>query len=868
MSRYFSYLKLREERGLGRLSSFFLACCTLLAWCLLRLEQPGWQQLLQNKQYWFPQVSAGRPRQADPLRYSIQTAYLLLVREKPATWMHGLQLFFRELQVRTKLLSRKSNRKMRRKTAKAAHSGPAQKSLGWWERRSSFQQMLINALLVVLAVGLVVFSITQPLDYASQLVFVLLLWLIALTVRNFSGRFFTLIMIVLSVVVASRYLWWRYTATLNWNSGLDLTFGMLLLAAESYAWVILMLGYVQTCWPLKRKPVQLPDEQEMWPVVDVFIPTYNEPLSVVRNTVYAARGLDWPTDKLNIYVLDDGRRDEFRKFAADSGVGYITREDNLHAKAGNLNNAMKQTSGELVAIFDCDHIPVRSFLQITAGWFLQDEKMALVQTPHHFFSPDPFERNLSLFRQNPNEGELFYGLVQAGNDTWNAAFFCGSCALLRRTALESIGGFAVETVTEDAHTALRMHRNGWNSAYLGVPQAAGLATESLSAHIAQRIRWARGMAQIFRTDNPLLGRGLSIFQRLCYLNAMMHFLAGLPRLVFLLAPLAFLLLHSYIIYAPALMIVLHVLPYMAHSTLTGSRLQGRHRRSFWGEVYETVLAWYIARPTTVALLNPKKGKFNVTEKGGLMESGQFDWRIAQPYLVLALLNFAGLAMAGWRLLHGPAEETGTVIITGLWVVYNLMIIGAAVAVAAEVRQVRHSHRVEFRLPASLCTTSGYRYPATLHDYSDGGAGLILKQNPGFETGQQIQLVLARGRQEYSFPAVIVRSGESELGLRFPELTQQQKVDLVQCTYARADAWLNWQQRSSRTEKPMQSMVEVLKTGLSGYARLYQFLPDWLRGLLKPAFVLLGWLGSFLPRWPGAPINFEHQEILQETGPRL
>lgn len=167
------------------------------------------------------------------------------------------------------------------------------------------------------------------------------------------------------------------------------------------------------------------------------------------------------------------------------------RPDNKHAKAGNLNHALGVTDSELIAIFDCDHVPVRSFLQMTVGWFLKDPKLALVQTPHHFFSPDPFERNLGSFRRRPNEGELFYGLIQDGNDMWNAAFFCGSCAVLRRTALESIGGFAVETVTEDAHTALRMHRQGWSSAYLSIPQAAGLATESLSAHIGQRIRWAR-----------------------------------------------------------------------------------------------------------------------------------------------------------------------------------------------------------------------------------------------------------------------------------------------------------------------------------------------------------------------------------------
>jgi cellulose synthase (UDP-forming) len=128
----------------------------------------------------------------------------------------------------------------------------------------------------------------------------------------------------------------------------------------------------------------------------------------------------------------------------------------------------------------------------------------MMQTPHHFFSPDPFERNLGRFRKTPNEGTLFYGLVQDGNDMWDATFFCGSCAVIRRGPLDEIGGIAVETVTEDAHTSLRLHRRGHTSAYMRIPQAAGLATESLSAHIGQRIRWARGMIQIFRLDNPLL----------------------------------------------------------------------------------------------------------------------------------------------------------------------------------------------------------------------------------------------------------------------------------------------------------------------------------------------------------------------------
>src|ERR1019366_1579318 len=183
-----------------------------------------------------------------------------------------------------------------------------------------------------------------------------------------------------------------------------------------------------------------------------------------------------------------------------------------------------------------------------------------------------------------------YRIVQDGNDFWNATFFCGSCALLRRSILDEVGGIAVETVTEDAHTSLRMQKLGYNTAYMNIPQAAGLATETLAAHVGQRIRWARGMIQILRTDNPLFGWKMKLSQRLCYFNAMAHFLYAVPRLVFLLAPLVYLLMGRTIIPGYWAAILVYALPHLILSNLTNSRVQGSHRHSFWNEIYETVLA--------------------------------------------------------------------------------------------------------------------------------------------------------------------------------------------------------------------------------------------------------------------------------------
>jgi cellulose synthase (UDP-forming) len=482
------------------------------------------------------------------------------------------------------------------------------------------------------------------------------------------------------------------------------------------------------------------------------------------------------------------------------------------------------------------------------GWFLRDPNIALLQTPHHFYSADPFERNLGVFRDAPNEGELFYGLIQDGNDMWNATFFCGSCAILRRIPLEEVGGIAVETVTEDAHTALKLQRLGYNTAYINIPQAAGLATESLSGHIGQRIRWARGMAQIFRLDNPFFGKGLKWTQRLCYSNAMLHFFNGIPRLVFITAPLAFLLFHSYVIYAPAISVALYVLPHMAHATITNSRIQGKYRNSFWAEVYETVLAWYIARPTFVALINPHKGKFNVTVKGGAVDSEYFDWSISVPYLILISLNIIGVFAGAWMLYSGPDEEVPTIILNLFWVFYNLIILGAAAAVALESRQVRMSHRVQMKLSAVLHLADGKRISCETVDFSEGGVALVPGVMPEIQRDAAVMVSLWRGEEEIAFPARVMTIALPQLRLRWELQNQEQESALVQCTFARADAWVDWA-KDRPEDRPLESLGAVMLIGISGYRRLIElFLPR-----LAPATRRLRKMNTFmvslLPRSP-------------------
>ena len=686
---------------------------------------------------------------------------------------------------------------------------------------------------VVAAVGaalLLALVVSVPLDLTGQLIFSAGSFGAALLLSRTPGRLTTLAMIVLSISASSRYMYWRVTDTVGFTNWVDACFGFGLLLAELYAFLVLLIGYFQTAWPLQRRPVPMPQDVDTWPSVDVFIPTYNEPLEVVKQTVFSAMQMDWPEDRLHVYVLDDGRREEFRDFCEELGVGYLTRDNNAHAKAGNINAALAVTDSEYVTIFDCDHIPTRSFLQICMGWFIRDPKLAMLQTPHHFFSPDPFEKNLDTFHAMPNEGELFYGIVQDGNDLWNAAFFCGSCAIIKRAPLLEVGGVAVETVTEDAHTALKLSRHGYNTAYLELPQAAGLATESLSAHVGQRIRWARGMAQICRVDNPLFGPGLKLGQRLCYFNAMLHFFYGLPRLVFLTAPLAYLFFSAHVFQATAAMITAYALPHLMHASITNSRIQGRFRYSFWNEVYESVLAWYIMRPVLVAFVNPKLGKFNVTAKGGVIEHSYFDWSIARPYLILLLLNLLGFVVGIWRMVAvGPSSEVfSTLVINMVWTAYNIILTSASLAVASETRQLRSTPRVTAALPAALRFADGKTLVCETDDFSQSGVGLRVPNELQLETGSEVHVSLFRSDEEGTFPAQVTFSSGGRLGLRFEGLSLQQQADIARLTFGRADAWIDfWGNRQH--DKPLTSLKSVMVIGVRGLGQLAANTLNILRG---------------------------------------
>ncbi|HEY8613143.1 MAG TPA: UDP-forming cellulose synthase catalytic subunit [Roseomonas sp.] len=666
------------------------------------------------------------------------------------------------------------------------------------------------------------FVITVPLNGEQQAVLTLLGIAAFLIIRRSRARRATVLLVLLSFAITSRYLWWRVTETLEFDGFLQGFLSLGLFTAECYAGALLFLSYVQLTYPLNRKPTALPDNPDEWPSVDVYVPSYNESLEIVRPTVLACMNIDWPRDKLNVYVLDDGRRPEFRTFCEEVGCGYIIRPDNKGAKAGNINHALRHTDGDLIAIFDCDHAPTRAFLQMTAGWLVRDQRLSMVQTPHYFYSPDPFERNLARSRPVPNEGLLFYGAIQPGNDLWNAAFFCGSCALIRRTALMEVGGVPHETVTEDCHCSLRMQQKGWHTAYIRLPLAAGLATERLSIHIGQRMRWARGMIQILRQENTPFAPGLTWAQRLCYFTAGFSFLFALPRIVFLTSPLAFLFLGQNIIAASPLAIIAYAGSHMFHAFGTASRLNGRNRHSFWSEIYEACMAAPLVLVTLATLWDPRKGKFNVTDKGGRLEEGYLDVRAVLPNLILlgALLTGVSIGIYG-TLANGTGSlEFQAYLLNTLWCTLCLVPVSAAVAVGLEREQMRDRARVEVNLPAELTLSDGRRVMAQSSDISMSGARFLLDRPLGIADGDHCSVCFDLGGEKVEVRATLLHWEEGEAFLRFHIENVVDEAAMVRVFFGRPDAWVHWDHWPQ--DRPLRALKDVVMATKDAVFRKYRF----------------------------------------------
>lgn len=591
----------------------------------------------------------------------------------------------------------------------------------------------------------------------------LLAAVILLTWRN-TGRKLVLTICILLFV---RYMLWRGLYTLNLDDGLSLSISMTLFLAETYGFVQFLFFSYQAWSPTDRQSPPI----ETYPSVDIMVTVVDEPLYILQRTLIGCRDQHYPKELLKVYVLDDGQRPEARALAASLGVSYLTRQDRVNAKAGNLNAALERSSGDLIAVFDVDHVPSPDFLMKTVGFFA-DEEVAIVQTAQDFYNQDIFQRSIASTRNINNEQALFFRTLQAGRDRHNSAFFAGSSGLLRRTALDAIGGFQTHTITEDLHTSLLLHANGYKSCYLNETLATGLMAESFEGHTKQRMRWAKGTAQVLALDNPLFKRGLTWPQRLDYLGSIHYFFLGLPRVIFLLAPLSWLLFSIPAVRADTATLVNFFFSSFLASTL-GIRLISRNtRNAFWSDVHEAAICFALTRAVIVGLFSARKtAKFEVTPKGARSEKKIFPkfasvrWHLA----VFGLLIF-GIAN-GLQQWFGPNPAPG-LSISLWWASFNLILLVASIVPAREHQQFRTSVRRVRRLPCTVFDGSK-QTQAEILDITESGAAIRVPA-PVFALQKHVLITVWAEDELLTLNGAIVRqelqrTGAATIGVQFEDL---------------------------------------------------------------------------------------------------
>ncbi|WP_083637691.1 UDP-forming cellulose synthase catalytic subunit [Pararhizobium arenae] len=617
---------------------------------------------------------------------------------------------------------------------------------------------------------------------------------------------FRVVTLVFAGIIALRYGFWRTTETLpDISEPLNFIPGFLLYLAEMYCLAMLAISFFMVIEPVKRKTPDMGEASSL-PTVDVFIPSYNEDAELLAITLAAAKSMAYPKDKLNIFLLDDGgtdakrnhkdprvsvaairRHEQLKALCNAMGVTYHARQRNDHAKAGNLNEGLKISTGELVVVFDADHAPVRDFLRETVGFFAKDEKLFLVQTPHYFLNPDPLEKNLKTFARMPSENEMFYSILQRGLDKWNASFFCGSAAVLRRSALETTDGFSGQSITEDCETALSLHCQGWHSVYVDKPLIAGLQPETFVSFIGQRARWCQGMLQILILKRPFLAKGLTIPQRICYAGINMFWLFPISRLAFMFSPLLYIFFSLEIYRANILEFASYAVTYLISSFAMQSYLYGRVRWPWISELYEYVQAVFLFGSIISVVRNPRKPTFNVTAKGQTLDKSMLS-PLAAPYFAIFFLLLAAALYSGYRLLTEPVAGE-LLMIVAMWNLINLGLAGAALGAIAERRELRRNQRLPVKRHA-LMHIGEEHHTVIIQDASSGGISVeFVDGTPKLDASAatKAKVELRRGGQAILFDVVCrsrrVTNGTTVAGFAYSERTPKTVMAIAELMYS-------------------------------------------------------------------------------------
>lgn len=694
-------------------------------------------------------------------------------------------------------------------------------------------------LLFLFGLFLLIVLLFAPMDAGAQMASAItalcLMWLSQNALHTRWGVYFRILVLLTGCFLTLRYLTWRGMYTLTATDFFTLIAVLILFSAEVYSAFIHVVGSVVNVVSFKRPLLSvkdLPKNTEL-PSVDILIPSYNEDSSLLETTLRAALMLDYPDGKLKVYLLDDGgtdqkisstdlalaeearvRRKNLQALCERLGAHYLTRPRNERAKAGNINHALQSVSGELVVILDADHVPTIDFLDHTVPWFIRHDDVFLVQTPHFMINPDPIDRNLlRSFSRMPSENDMFYRTIQRGLDFWSCSFFCGSAAVLRRKHLDEVGGLSGDSITEDCETAFDLHSRGYRSIYVDRPMVAGLAPETFTGFVIQRMRWAQGMTQILLLKKPYLAPGLKWYQRMGYMSSIFFWMFPFARTTFLLAPLAYLYFGVQIYHASLMEIIAYTVPHVIATYIISSMLFGRTRWPLISELYEIMQCFFSLAAIIKVFVNPRKPSFMVTPKGDTLED-DFISPLSKPFYIVFLLLIFGFFMGGYRLWQDTLNRDLTIIVI-LWNLFNFLTVFAALGALLERKQRRAAPRLPIIEEGFLVLGDGRHVSCDLLDVSAGGSRLGLKGDYALKSGEEIFISVwspALNRQ-LNLPlivrAVIPSEQGVELGVQFIPRDDQEQNETVALSFGDSARWIYFQERRGRPIPFIQALKIVL-----------------------------------------------------------
>lgn len=589
------------------------------------------------------------------------------------------------------------------------------------------------------------------------------------------------------------YIVWRIGWTLPYNNTISLIFGIFLLIAEIGGFVLSIVFYRIFFKKFQRTDVKLDVYKGNYPSVDIFIATFNENIAILKRGIVAAKLANYPQKSLvNIYVCDDGSRPEIAELCQKLGVHYVQRETHEHAKAGNLNHALTVSKGDLVVTMDADMVMRIDFLTKTIGHFSQS-KMGFIQTPQTFFNQDPYQFNLFAGTNIGNDQDFFMRSIEAQKDAFNAVMYVGSNAIFRRKALESVNGFSTGVITEDMATGMFLQAAGWKSGFVNKNLASGLAPETFGDLIKQRDRWARGNIQVAKKWNPLRIKGLTTVQRILYIDGIHYWFSGIYKMIFLLAPLMFLLFGQYSLQTNLQQILIFWLPSFLSSQLVFNLIAEKKQTVTLSNIYETATAPFMAFAVFNELFLKSKKGFAVTRKGVNSNTSYYNWTAAWPIIILLGLSIIAI-VRGIAFVSGywssPFPVQG-IYINIFWLCYNLIGLILASYLFNERPRLRQSERFESTQEVLLLFSGQEQVSGRIMDWNEDGARVEitehLKNTTGKEASLSGKLVIKDIGIEFTSRWHKKIDNKEIIGITFNAVNDEAYNLIIEQTYARASS---------------------------------------------------------------------------------